>query len=237
MTTPEPAVWHDVECGRYEADLPLWKELASEAERTLDIGAGTGRVALRLAYDGHDVTALDVDGGLLEVLTQRATESGLTVPTITADAADFTVERQFDLIAVPMQTVQLLPARDGFFASARRALAPGGRLALAIATELEAYDGAPPLPAPDIGHDGDWTYISQPVAIRVDDDKASIERVRQRVGPDQERITTEDLIELAIVTPGQLAEEAAQHGLEAEELRHIPETLEHVASQVVLFRG
>ncbi|RKQ87430.1 methyltransferase family protein [Solirubrobacter pauli] len=235
--TPEVAVWHDVECGRYEADLPLWKELASEAQTTLDIGAGTGRVALRLAYDGHAVTALDIDGDLLAVLTERATESGLAVPTITADATDFTVERPFDLIAVPMQTVQLLPARDGFFASVRRALAPGGRLAIAIATELEAYDGAPPLPAPDIGHDGGWTFISQPVAIRVDDHKASIERVRQRVGPDQERITTEDLIELAVVTPGQLAEEAAQHGLEAEELRHIPETLEHVASQVVLFRG
>ena len=45
------------------------------------------------------------------------------------------------------------------------------------------------------------------------------------------------MIRLAIVTPGELAEEAAAHGLEAEELRHIPETPEHVASQVVIFRG
>jgi SAM-dependent methyltransferase len=235
--TPELAVWHDVECGRYEADLPLWKELEQEAERVLDIGAGTGRVALRLAHDGHDVTALDLEGGLLQVLEERAKDADVTVPTITADASSFAVERQFDLIVVPMQTVQLLPARDGFFASVRRALTPGGRLAIAIATELEPYDGAPPLPPPDIGHDDGWTYISQPIAIRVDEDKASIERVRQRVGPGDERITTEDLIELSVVTAGELAEEAAEHGLEAEELRHIPETLEHVASQVVLFRG
>lgn len=235
--TPEHAVWHDVECGRYEADLPLWRELAQEAEHVLDIGAGTGRVALRLAYAGHAVTALDLDGGLLEVLSERAHEAGVTVPTITADAADFTLERPVDLIVVPMQTIQLLPERSGFFASARRALTPGGRVAIAIATELEPYDGAPPLPPPDIGHDDGWTYISQPVAIRVDELKASVERVRQRVGPDEQRITTEDLIELAVVTPGELAEEAAEHGLEAEELRHIPETLEHVASQVVIFRG
>jgi SAM-dependent methyltransferase len=237
MTTPEHAVWHDVECGRYDADLPLWKELASEAEHVLDIGAGTGRVALRLAYAGHDVTALDIDAGLLEVLTQRAAQDGLTVPTITADASDFTLERQFDLILVPMQTVQLLRARAGFFASARRALSPGGRLAIAIATELEPYDGAPPLPPPDIGHEDGWTYISQPVAIRVSDQMAAIERVRQRVGPDGHRESVDDLIELAVVTPGQLAEEAAPHGLDAEELRHIPETLEHVASQVVILRG
>ena len=35
----------------------------------------------------------------------------------------------------------------------------------------------------------------------------------------------------------QLAEEAAAHGLEAEELRHVPETDEHVGSEVVVFRG
>ena len=55
--------------------------------------------------------------------------------------------------------------------------------------------------------------------------------MRQRVGPDDERVTTDDLIELAVVTPGTLAEEAAAHGLEAEELRHIAETPEHVASR------
>jgi hypothetical protein len=81
------------------------------------------------------------------------------------------------------------------------------------------------------------TYISQPIAIRVDAHTVAIERVRQRVGPHGERITTDDLIELEIVTPGGLAEEAAACGLEAEELRRIDETPEHVASQVVVFRG
>jgi len=132
----EHAVWHDVECGGYLADLPLWEELAGEAEITLDVGAGTGRVALALARAGHDVIALDLDPDLLEVLEQRA--DGVNVRTHVADAADFTLEQPVDLIAVPMQTIQLLPERDGFFASARRALKPGGRLALAIATELES---------------------------------------------------------------------------------------------------
>jgi len=231
------AVWHDVECGRYLADMPLWEELAQAADRVLDIGAGTGRVALRLAAAGHDVTALDLEPDLLAVLEDRAREAGVTVPTITADASTFSTDSRFGLILVPMQTLQLLTDRDGFFASARRALAPGGLLAVAIATELEPYDGGPPLPPPDMGRENGWTYISQPVAIRVDDEKASIERVRQRVGPGDERITTDDEIVLYRVTPGALAEEAALHGLEAEELRHIPETLEHVASQVVLFRG
>jgi SAM-dependent methyltransferase len=238
MTRPEHAVWHDVECGSYEADLPLWRELAKDAEGgVLDVGAGTGRVALRLAYEGHDVTALDLDDDLLAVLRANAAARGLTVATLSADAADFELEAPVGLVAVPMQTIQLLPERDGFFASARRALRPGGIVAVAIATDLEPYDGDPPLPAPDIVAQDGWRYISQPVAIRVEGERVRIERIRQRVGPHGERITTDDVITLAVVTPGGLAEEAAAHGLEAEELRHIPETREHVAAEAVIFRG
>jgi len=234
----DDVIWHDVECGRYDADLPLWRELADNAaEGVLDVGAGTGRVALRLAEAGHAVTALDLDPALLETLRERATQAGVEVATITADAADFTVPRPVGLVAVPMQTIQLLPERAGFFAAAKRAVVPGGRVAVAIATDLEPYDGAPPLPAPDLGRLDGWTYISQPIAIRVNDDHVLIERIRQMVGPEGERETFDDVIRLQVVSPGELAEEAAEHGLEAEELRHIPETEEHVASQVVIFRG
>ncbi len=231
-------MWHDVECGRYDADLPLWQELAAEAEDgVLDVGAGTGRVALKLAEAGHAVTALDLDPELLQTLRERARAAGVEVATITADATDFTVPRRVGLVAVPMQTIQLLPERSGFFAAAKRAVVPGGRVAVAIATDLEPYDGTPPLPAPDLGQADGWTYISQPIAIRVDGDLVRIERIRQMVGPDGERATFDDVIRLRVVTPGGLAEEAAEHGLEAEELRHIPETPEHVASEVVVFRG
>jgi SAM-dependent methyltransferase len=234
----DDVMWHDVECGRYDADMPLWHELAAEAkEGVLDVGAGTGRVALRLARAGHAVTALDLDAGLLATLTERARAAGVTVPTITADAADFTLPSPVGLVAVPMQTLQLLPERSGFFAAAKRALVPGGRVAVAIATDLEPYDGTPPLPAPDLGRSDGWTYISQPIAIRVNDDHVLIERVRELVGPGGERATFDDVIRLYVVTPGELAEEAAEHGLEAEELRHIPETPEHVSSEVVIFRG
>jgi SAM-dependent methyltransferase len=234
----ERAIWHDVECGSYEADLPLWRELAREApEGVLDVGAGTGRVALRLAYAGFDVTALDVDAELLDVLEQRARAAGLDVHTLVADAADFRLDAPVGLVAVPMQTIQLLPERAPFFACARRALVPGGRVAVAIATALEPYDGAPPLPAPDLGQAEGWTYISQPVAIRLEGDEAWIERIRQRVGPHGERTTSDDAIRLSVVTPAGLAEEAAAHGLEAEQLRHIPETPEHIASEVMIFRG
>ena len=101
-------VWHDVECGGYAADLPLWRELAAaEGGPVLDVGAGTGRVALDLARAGHAVVALDREPELLAALRERA--GGLGVRTVAADAAGFALGAAFPLIIVPMQTIQLLP--------------------------------------------------------------------------------------------------------------------------------
>jgi SAM-dependent methyltransferase len=229
-------MWHEVECGRYAADLPLWHELARAApEGVLDVGAGTGRVALPLARAGHAVTALDIDPELLAVLTERAGD--LHVATLAADAQDFALDAPVGLILVPMQTLQLLDDRGAFFACARRALVPGGRLAVAIASGLDEFDDPGHLPLPDVGRIEGWTFVSQPVAIRLAPGEFRIERIREIVAPDGARERSDDVIRLAAVTPGGLAEEAAAHGLEAEELRRIPETDEHVGAEVVIFRG
>jgi SAM-dependent methyltransferase len=242
MRTVSPAVmWHDVECGGYTADLPLWSELAGAAPATvLEVGAGTGRVALHLARAGHALTALDRDAELLAALAERARAADLEIATVTADAAGFDLgARRFTLIAVPMQMLQLLPdaaARGRFLAAARRALAPGGRVAAALATTLEAFEGAW-LPLPDVGERDGWRFVSQPVAVREDPDAAWIERVRITIGPDGGRTREPDVVRLARVSPAGLAAEAAAHGLVAEEVRTIPETDEHVGSEVVVLRG
>ena len=72
-TPEERVVWHDLEC-RDDRDLPLWLELAAATPggRVLDIGCGTGRVALPLAHAGHPVTAVDIDAALLAALARRA---------------------------------------------------------------------------------------------------------------------------------------------------------------------
>jgi SAM-dependent methyltransferase len=241
VTVSAHVVWHDVECGRYDADLTLWCELARQAGGpVLDVGAGTGRVALRLAGDGADVTALDRDGELLEVLAVRARAAGLEVETVCVDAADFDLPERFALIAVPMQTLQLLPgeaAREGFFASARRALVPGGLVAVAIADQLEPFEEHSPLPSPDVGEADGLQYLSQPVAVRERPGAVRIERIRQVVAPDGTRTSEDDVIELCTLSAEDLAAEAEPHGLRAEPPLEVPATIEHVGSTVVMLRG
>ena len=232
-------IWHDIECGSYAADLPLWHELAREAAGpVLDVGAGTGRVALDLARAGHRVTALDRDAGLLATLAERA--AGLPVDTLLADAAGFDAgEAAFALVAVPMQTIQLLPdaaARAGFFASARRAVAPGGLVALAITAALESF-GYPAMPLPDTGEAAGWRYVSQPTAVRRVDGGMRIERLRQTLSPTGERTAAEDLIVLTDVSAAELEGEGAAAGLQPLPGRHIDPTDDHVGSAVVVLRG
>jgi SAM-dependent methyltransferase len=241
MSVSAKVAWHDVECGGYTADLSLWGRLARAQDGpVLEVGAGTGRVALRLAAAGHEITALDRDGELLEELAARAAAAGVVVETVLEDAADFVLPRRFALIAVPMQTIQLLPgaeARSGFFASAAAALLPGALMAIAIADALEAFDEHASLPLPDLGERDGLQYVSQPVAVRERPGAVQIERVRQIVTPGGQRSSEDDVTVLRTLDAELVAEEAAAQGLRAEEPIAIPPTDEHVGSTVVMLRG
>jgi SAM-dependent methyltransferase len=233
--------WHDLECGAYFADLPLWRALADEMGdgEVLDVGCGAGRATLDLARHGHPVTGLDSDPLLLDALRERAV--GLPVRVALADARDFDLGRRFALAIVPMQTVQLFGGAAGrrrFFARAREHLEPGAKLALAIASALDAFDeGAEALPLPDMEERDGWLYSSQPVAVRDHGDRLAIERIRQAVAPDGSLDAEGNVIELDRLDTAELEGEGAAAGFHVEPARHIDATDEHVSSEVVILRA
>jgi SAM-dependent methyltransferase len=238
-------VWHDLECGRYREDLALWLELAAQlvadGQALLDVGAGTGRVTIPLAQAGHHVVALDRDQLLLSELEHRA--AGLPVESICADARDFELEdREFPLIMVPMQTVQLLGGGDAhtaFFRCARAHLRAGGCVAVAIAAaedfeEFECHDGDM-APLPDIAEVDGRAYFSQPTAVRRLDSTFLLERHREIVEVDGARSSSDDRIALDIVTVEQLQQAAQRAGLRPSGSRRVKATDEHIGSEVVIF--
>ncbi len=234
--------WHDLECGSYRVDEPLWRALAAEAAGpVLDAGAGTGRVTLDLAAAGVDVTAVDLDPALVAELERRAAAAGVAVAAHVGDLRELALDRRFAAIIVPMQTIQLLGGAEGrgrFLARAREHLLPGGVLAAALADAMEGYDpttAVPPLP--DMGEFDGCVYASRPVAVVLDGDALAIHRIREVVEADGSRATSEDVIRLDRVAPGELAAEGEAAGFSVGLGRRIPATEDYVGSTVVVLRA
>ena len=237
MTATE-VIWHDIECGGYCEDLPLWRDLAREhGDPILEVGAGTGRVSMDLARCGHAVTALDRDEELLAALADRA--AGMTLETVLADARSFTVNRRFALCLVPMQAIQLLGGVEGraaFLRCARAHLSPGGVLAAALTDVVDTYEvtAGGPAPLPDVRELDGVIYASRPTAVRRQRDRFVIERVREIIATDGARVVKENRIALQRLGASDLEREGRAAGFRKLSREHIPATADYVGSQVVV---
>jgi SAM-dependent methyltransferase len=243
-------IWHDVECGAYAADLPLWEELAErQGGPVLELGSGTGRVALHLARRGYRVHGLDRDPDLLDVLNDRAadfrpsgvgTESDANsrpgVVPVLADARSFELAEPVALALAPTHLLQLLPSaveRGECLGAVAAALQPRGLLAAAIIEAMPEPDGAPP-PIPDVREVDGWVYSSLAVEAAVGPGEIVVRRLRQTVSPEGSLSEEPNEVRIATFSAGTLEAEAAAHGLVPAGRRAIPPTSMHEGSLVVL---
>jgi SAM-dependent methyltransferase len=232
---PGGEVWHDVECGAYDADLAIWERLAGEAGgRVLELGCGTGRVALHLGRRGFSVVGLDRDPELVESLRERA--EGLPVEALLGDARALRVEGEVGLALAPMQLLQLLPGsadRVRCLAAVTAALRPGGRFAAAIVERLPE-PSAGPAPIPDVRDLDGWVYSSLPVDAAIDGGDIVIRRLRQTVSPAGELAEEPNEVRIHALSAERLEAEGAEAGLAPLQRLAIPPTDLHVGSTVVV---
>ena len=108
-------------------------------KRALDLGCGTGFLALLLAELGHRVRGVDFADEMLAIARRKAADAGLPVDFASGDAeAPDEPAGAYDLI-VARHVVWTLPSPARALAAWRRLLAPDGRLAL-----VEGHGGGGP---------------------------------------------------------------------------------------------
>ena len=228
-------IWHDAENGAYSGDLALWEELAAAVDGPIvDVGCGTGRVALHLARRGHATIGLDADPELIAALASRA--DGLPVQALVGDARGFELEAPVPLILAPMQLAQLLAGsaeRVEFLRCAAAHLRPGGQIALAIVERLPAAAEGPP-PLPDVREVDGWVYASLPLDAVDIGEEIVIQRLRQTVSPAGELSEEENEIRIRTLAASELEGEGLEAGLAPRPRRQIAATDLHVGSTVVV---
>jgi SAM-dependent methyltransferase len=125
--------------GRYEqiaaSLLPAAETLVERAaprpgEHVLDLGCGTGNVALIAAARGSRVTGVDPSERLLEVAAEEAARRGLRASFVEGDAAGIPVVRGSVDVLISCFGVIFAPDPEEAAEEIARAVGPQGRVAL-----------------------------------------------------------------------------------------------------------
>ena len=120
----------------FHEDLEMYRGFA---ERTggpiLEVGSGTGRVALALAEEGHSIVGLELAEALRAVAQHKAERAQLTdrVEFVHGDMRRFKFDQHFGLIVVPLNTFLhnlTLDDQLATLACCKKHLRPGGLLVL-----------------------------------------------------------------------------------------------------------
>jgi SAM-dependent methyltransferase len=137
---------YDVWCAEVVEDLPFYTGLVAAAAAdlgrgTLDIvelGGGSGRIAVPLAAAGHRVTAVDASPAQLDRLRARASAAGVEGRTCSVlgdmrALAELVPAASADIVLVPFRgMLHVTPDREAVFAAIHDVLRPGGVLAFDV---------------------------------------------------------------------------------------------------------
>lgn len=131
-------------------DIPFWKGVAEQAGQgqVLDLGCGTGRVAVPLALSGVSVVGVDRAIGMLHLARKNVEEAGVSALFLKQDFRALDLGEKFSLAIAPANVVNHCFSSqdlDLFLDAVRRHLTPGGRLIFSARNQGMGPSGAEPI--------------------------------------------------------------------------------------------
>ena len=87
-------------------DVPFYvEEAVRSGGPVLELGVGTGRIAVPIAAAGIEVVGVDLSAGMLEVARERAELAGVSVDLHLGDMREPPVEGRFPLVLCPFRSL------------------------------------------------------------------------------------------------------------------------------------
>src|SRR5712691_158703 len=121
---------YDLEDEGYDDDWPLTEQWArSLGGPLLDLACGTGRMALRLAAQGYQVTGVDIVPEMIAWARQKAAKQGLSIEWVVGDARTLHLQKQFPFIYMLENVFQFFLTRadhEAMLARVREHVLPKG---------------------------------------------------------------------------------------------------------------
>jgi 2-polyprenyl-3-methyl-5-hydroxy-6-metoxy-1,4-benzoquinol methylase len=123
---------YDLQDEGYADDNPLTEQWArATGGPLLDLACGTGRMALRMAKLGYQVTGVDITPEMIAWARQKAAKQNLSIEWVVADARTFHLGKQFPFIYMLENVFQFFLTRadqEAMLARVREHLLPQGCL-------------------------------------------------------------------------------------------------------------
>ena len=124
---------YDAWCRSVLEDIPFYVDLAVRSGGpVLELGVGSGRVAVPTALAGVRVVGIDSSPAMLELARRRAEPHRIDLRLVEADMRDLPELGRFALVTIPFRALLHLRSdeeRLGVLGAVRHRLYPGGTLA------------------------------------------------------------------------------------------------------------
>jgi SAM-dependent methyltransferase len=159
-------------------DVPFYVDEARRVSPgpVVELGVGTGRIAVPIAAEGIRVIGVDSSAGMLEVAREQAESAGVTdlVELRLGDLRAPPVTERVELVICPFRSYLHLRTdeeRLGALRAARDLLVPGGRLVFDVfapgADDIAETDGRWLEREPEIFERADWDTETRTLTLSV----------------------------------------------------------------------